>query len=107
MQPIRADQLPVADNTHGVDVRHLHATAHIFMSQITLQPGEAVEPHAPPVDVCFYVLEGTPTAEIDGEAMTAEPDTLIPNAAGHVHAFRNEGSAPARVLVIRTPNPHA
>jgi quercetin dioxygenase-like cupin family protein len=107
MQPITADQLPVAANPHGVDVRHLHATAHVMISQITLEPGEAVQPHNPPVDACFYVLQGTPTFVIDGNAMTAGPDTLIPTDPSHVHALKNEGTERARILVIKTPNPRA
>ena len=42
MQTISADQFPVADNPHGVDVRHIHADPHVMVTQITLQPGEVV-----------------------------------------------------------------
>jgi len=107
MRSITADQFPVADNPHGVDVRHLHQTAHVVVSQITLEPGEVVKPHKSPVDAFFYVLEGTPTVEIEAETVTAGPDTLVPSAAGHVHAIRNEGDKPARFLLVKTPNPKA
>ena len=43
MQTITAAQMPVADNPHGVDVRHLYKTKDVVVSQITLQPGEIVE----------------------------------------------------------------
>ncbi len=105
MNVITADQIPVADNPHGVDVRHLHVTGDVVVSQITLQPGERVKPHAAPVDVFFYVLEGTPVVEIEEEAVVAVRDMLIPSAAGHSHALRNESDAVARVLVVKTPNP--
>jgi quercetin dioxygenase-like cupin family protein len=107
-QPLRAitaDQLPVADNPHHVDVRHLYKTADVVVSQITLQPGEVVKPHQAPVDAFFYVLEGMPVIEIEGEVMTTAPDTLVPSAAGRTHAIRNEGAATARFLVVKTPNP--
>jgi quercetin dioxygenase-like cupin family protein len=107
MQTITATQRPVADNPHGVDVRHLHTTPQVVVSQITLEPGEAVKPHKAPVDAFFYVLEGTPTVEIEGETTQAAPDTLIPSAAGGVHALRNEGRARVRFLVVKTPNPKA
>ena len=107
MQTITADQLPVADNPHGVDVRHLYSTAHVVVSQITLEPGEVVKPHKAPVDAYFYVLEGSPTIEIEGEAVTAARDTLVPSAAGHLHAIRNESQARVRFLVVKTPNPKA
>ncbi len=107
MQTITADAITVADNPHGVDVRHLYSTPHVVASQITLEPGEAVKPHKAPVDAFFYVLEGSPAIEIEGETVTAAPGTLVPSAAGHLHAIRNETETPARFLVIKTPNPRA
>ena len=107
MQTITAAQRPIADNPHGVDVRHLHSTPHVVVSQITLEQGEVVKPHKAPVDAFFYVLEGSPTVEIEGETMQAPPDTLIPSTAGHLHAIRNEGGARVRLLVVKTPNPKA
>ena len=107
MQSITADQIPVADNPHGVDVRHLFKTADVVVSQITLEPGEVVKPHKAPVDAFFYVLEGAPSIEIEGETAVGAPGTLVPSAAGHVHAIRNEGEMRARFLVVKTPNPKA
>ncbi len=107
MQTITAEQKTVADNPHGVDVRHLHTTPHVVVSQITLEPGEVVKPHKAPVDAFFYVLEGSPSIEIEGETVTAGPDTLVPSAAGHLHAIRNEGEGRVRFLVVKTPNPKA
>ena len=107
MQAITADQIAVADNPHGVDVRHLYSTPDVVASQITLEPGEVVRPHKAPVDVFFYVLQGTPSIEIEGEVVAAGADTLVPSAAGHVHAIRNEGDGRARLLAVKTPNPRA
>ena len=105
MKAITADQFPVADNPHGVDVRHLHKTKDVVVSQITLQAGEVVKPHKAPVDAFFYVLEGEPLVEIEGETVAATRDTLIPSTAGHVHSIRNGGDTVARLLVVKTPNP--
>jgi mannose-6-phosphate isomerase-like protein (cupin superfamily) len=107
MQTITAGQVAVADNPHGVDVRHLYTTPHVVVSQITLEPGEVVKPHEAPVDVFFYVLEGAPAIEVEGEVVAAGPDTLVPSAAGHIHAIRNEGEGRVRFLVVKTPNPKA
>jgi quercetin dioxygenase-like cupin family protein len=107
MQTITADRTPVADNPHGVDVRHLYQNPHVMVSQITLEPGEVVKPHKAPVDVFFYVVEGAPTIEVAGESVTVETGSLVPSAAGHVHAIRNEGLARVRFLVVKTPNPKA
>ena len=107
MQIITADQIPVADNPHGVDVRHLYKTKDVVVSQITLQPGEVVKPHKAPVDAFFYVLEGAPTIEIEGETIAAAVGTLVPSGAGHLHSIRNESDSVVRFLVVKTPNPAA
>ena len=107
MKTITADQIPVADNPHGVDVRHLYSNPHVAVSQITLQPGEVVNPHQPPVDVFFYILEGTPTFEIDREITEVVANTLIPSGSGHMHGVRNESAGVVRLLVVKTPNPRA
>ena len=107
MQTITAEQIPLADNPHGVDVRHLHKTKDVVVSQITLQPGEIVKPHRAPVDAFFYVLEGTPSVEVEGETIAATAGTLIPSSAGHLHSIRNHSDALVRFLVVKTPNPAA
>jgi len=107
MQAITAAQMPVADNPHGVDVRHLYKTKDVVVSQITLQPGEIVKPHKAPVDAFFYVLEGAPSVEIEGETIVVAVDTLIPSTAGHLHSIRNESDGLVRFLVVKTPNPAA
>ena len=107
MQTITADQIPVADNPHGVDVRHLYKTDDVVVSQITLQPGEVVKPHKAPVDAFFYVLEGSPAIEIEGETVATAPGTLIPSSAGYLHSIRNESDGLVRFLVVKTPNPSA
>jgi len=66
MRSTQADQVPPARDPHKVDIRHMHETPHVVVSQIALQPGEAVRPHKAPVDAFFYVPEGTPTVEIEG-----------------------------------------
>ncbi len=105
MLTITADQTPVADNPHGVDVRHLYWNPHVMVSQITLEPGEVVKPHKAPVDVFFYVVEGAPSIEVAGETLTVGTGTLVPSAAGHVHAIRNDSGGRVRFLVVKTPNP--
>ncbi len=107
MQIITADQIPVADNPHGVDVRHLYKTKDVVVSQITLQPGEIVKPHKAPVDAFFYVLEGSPAIEIEGDTIAATVGTLVPSSAGHLHCIRNDSDALVRFLVVKTPNPAA
>ena len=101
MQSITADQIPVADNPHGVDVRHLFKTADVVVSQITLEPGEVVKPHKAPVDAFFYVLEGAPSIEIEGETDGRAPGRSSPAppatcTASATRAMRAHASSSSR-----------
>ncbi len=107
MQMITADTVPLADNPHGVDVRHLYKTDDVVVTQITLRPGEVVKPHKAPVDAFFYVLEGSPSIEIEGETVAAAAGMLLPSTAGSLHNIRNESDGLVRFLVVKTPNPAA
>ncbi len=97
-----AEQKP---NPHGVVVRQMYNQLDAQVVHITLQPGEALKPHKTPVDVFFYVLEGTPTIYIGEESLTAEKDMLIESPKEIVHYIANENQTLARVLVVKTPNP--
>jgi quercetin dioxygenase-like cupin family protein len=64
-----------------------------------IAPGGATGRHSHPGIETGYVLEGSATLVIDGEApiaMTAGTSYLIP--AGKVHDARNTGTVPVKVL---------
>jgi quercetin dioxygenase-like cupin family protein len=107
MKTIVPAEVPVAQNPLGLTVRHLHETPHVMLSQLTLEPGQTVPAHSAPVDVVFYVVEGSPVAQVEGEEQRLAPQTLVPSSAGHQHGFRNDGEATVRILIIRTPSPNA
>ena len=97
-----AEQKP---NPHGVVVQQMYNQPDAQVVHITLQPGEALKPHKTPVDVFFFVLEGTPTVHIGDETKTFDKDTLIESPKDIVHFLSNEGTGIARILVVKTPNP--
>lgn len=92
-------------NPHGVKVSKLYDTEHAQAMHITLEPGERLRRHATPVDVLFYVLEGTGQVEIGDEKMSVGPDTLIDSPARIPHCWYNEGDATLRILVVKVPRP--
>ncbi|SMO77204.1 Mannose-6-phosphate isomerase, cupin superfamily [Saccharicrinis carchari] len=96
---------PTKENPHKVEVKQLYSAASAQMMHITLKPGEALKPHKTPVDVVFYVLEGSPTVHIGDESATFEKDALIESPANIVHYLSNQGSMQARILVTKAPRP--
>ena len=57
-------KIPSGPNPHHVDARKIYDTKNAIAVVITLQPGESLKKHSTPVDVFFYVLEGTGIVEI-------------------------------------------
>lgn len=97
---------PIKETPHKVDVRQLYNKESAQVMHITLQPGEALKPHKTPVDVVFYVIEGTPTVHIGDESQSFEKDTIIESPAHIVHYLSNEeGNETARILVTKAPRP--
>lgn len=92
-------------NPHHVDARKIYDTKNAIAVLITLQPGESLKKHMTPVDVFFYVLEGTGIVEIGNERATCGKDTLIESPARIPHRWINESNAVFRVLVIKVPKP--
>jgi quercetin dioxygenase-like cupin family protein len=92
-------------NPHHVDARKIYESPHAMAVVITLQPGESLKKHMTPVDVFFYVLEGTGIVEIGNERATCTKDMLIESPAKVPHRWMNESKAVFRVLVVKVPKP--
>ncbi len=92
-------------NPHHVDARKIYDTAHAIAVVITLQPGESLKKHMTPVDVFFYVLEGTGIVEIGDEKKTIGKDMLVESPARIPHRWINESRDIFQVLVVKVPKP--
>jgi len=103
MKVISALEAPEAPNPHGVSARAVHATEHVQVSMVTLQPGEALKRHVTPVDAFFYGLEGEGVVEIGDEQDRVSRDVLIHSPARIPHRLMNDGDEVFRFLVVKTP----
>lgn len=98
-------QVQSGPNPHHVDARKIYESPHGTAVVITLKPGESLKKHLTPVDVFFYVLEGTGIVEVGNERATAGKDTLIESPARVPHRWINESKDTFRVLVVKIPKP--
>jgi mannose-6-phosphate isomerase-like protein (cupin superfamily) len=103
MDMVNALTAKLVENPHGVKVSKLLDTEHAQVMHITLEPGESLKKHVTPVDVFFYVLEGTGVVEIGDEKEEVGPDTLINSPAKIPHCWHNKSASRVRVLVVKTP----
>lgn len=97
--------LPIGKNPHNVDARLAYENEHASVVVITFQPGEELKKHITPVDVFFYVLEGTGVVEIGDEEAVVEKDQLVESPVGIPHRWFNRSDALLRVLVVKVPKP--
>ena len=88
-------------NPHNVDVRRIFESPDTSAVVITLQPGELLRKHVTPVDVFFYVLEGTGIVEIGDERQSIGKDTVVESPAMIAHTWINESDAVFRVMVVK------
>ena len=69
-----------------------------------IERGEGAAPHAHPgMEQVCYLLEGTATAEIDGERCEVRPGDSCYFPAGVMHKFTATSEQPVKVLVIYSP----
>lgn len=95
----------IVETPHKIDVRKLYDNESAQAMHITLQPGEALKPHITPVDVFFYILEGTPDVLVGDEKIQVEADSLVESPKNIVHCLYNNSTSVARILVVKSPKP--
>lgn len=105
MNTIRMSEQPLADNAHGIDVRRVYDTEYALASHLTLKPGEKLIRHITPVDVFFYVLEGSGIVEVGDEKCEVSQDTVISSPKDIPHCWYNESDEILRILVVKVPRP--
>lgn len=107
MKITKVSETPIKDTPHKVDTRPVYDAESAQAVHIRLEPGETLKPHITPVDVFFYILEGTPTVHIGEEAEAVPADSVVDSPKDIVHHLSNESDKPARILVVKAPKPTA
>jgi quercetin dioxygenase-like cupin family protein len=105
LEVTKLNETPSAKNPHNVDARPIYTHEHAQVVVLTLQAGESLRRHVTPVDVFFYVLEGTGTVEIGDEKQQVTKDSIVHSPAKIVHCWYNISDKPLRILVAKTPKP--
>ncbi|MCK9271644.1 MAG: cupin domain-containing protein [Bacteroidales bacterium] len=105
MKIVKVSEVQIAETPHKVDVRKLYEKDSAQAMHITLQPGEALKPHITPVDVFFFVLEGTPEILVGKKKMLVEANSLVESPKDIVHCLYNNTDKVARILVVKAPKP--
>lgn len=105
MKITKVKEQQVVPTPHKVDVRKLYDHASAQVMHMTLQPGESLKPHITPVDVFFYILEGTTDVRVGDETISVEKDCLVESPKDIVHCLSNSSDSKTRILVVKAPKP--
>jgi quercetin dioxygenase-like cupin family protein len=82
-----------------IDGRIMFRSDRFEMVHLTLQPGDSMELHSQPMDVVFFVLEGTGTLMFTDESHNLPENTSIFVEKGTPRAWKNESPGLVRLLV--------
>jgi len=99
--------LEVTQNPHGIDAFKLYDKDTAQIMHLYMRPGESLKPHKTPVDVAFYILEGTPSIMVGEEKVQVKKDDIVESPKNIVHCIYNETDELVRVLVMKLPKPTA
>ncbi len=98
-------ETPLMKNAHGVDARNIYNKESAMITVLTLHPEQSLKRHITPVDVAFYVLEGSGEVEIGDERRQVGKDTLVESPGDIVHCWYNTSNDVLKVMVIKAPKP--
>jgi len=105
MKIIKVAETPIKENPHKVDARMLYDKGSAQAVHIQFNPGESLKPHITPVDVFFFVIEGTPDVLIGEEKKRIETNSLVESPKDIVHCIYNNTDSIVRILVVKAPRP--
>ncbi len=105
MQSRKVSELEPVVNKNGITGTKIYIQPEGEIVHLHLSPGAHLAAHKTPVNVAFYVLEGTATFVIGDEEQDFPQDTIVDSPKDIPHAVLNKGDSDLRVLVIKMPKP--
>lgn len=82
-----------------LDGRIMFRSERYEMVHLALQPGDTMDLHTQPMDVVFYVIEGTGTLMFTDEAFSVRENSSVFVEKAVPRAWKNETNGMVRVLV--------
>ncbi len=96
-------EVPYSDETMGR--RQVVNEKHLLVMQIALKPGQKVPQHNANSNVHLLVVEGEVVVNLDGKDAAIAKGDILPVAFRTLMNIRNDSTANASFLVIKTPHP--
>jgi quercetin dioxygenase-like cupin family protein len=104
MEIIKMDQVEGSKNKRGVIAKGLLKNDDAQIMNLVLEPGDVVGKHSVPVNVFFYIVEGTGTLKIGDEEQVVEAKDIIPCAPNTTMSLEADQGEKFVVLNVKTPS---
>ena len=95
----------IAPTTHGIASRVLAKTSGGNVTLVAFDAGEGLSDHTAPFDALALVLDGALALTIGGQAVAAEPGTIVRMPAHVPHAVEATVAARMLLIMLREPAP--
>ncbi|MGM0502368.1 MAG: cupin domain-containing protein [Bacillota bacterium] len=104
MEIIKMDQVEGSKNKRGVIAKGLLRNDDAQIMNLVLEPGDEVGEHSVPVNVFFYIVEGTGTLQIGDESKVVEAKDIIPCPPNTTMSLQADQGEKFVVLNVKTPS---
>ncbi|MBP7497536.1 MAG: cupin domain-containing protein [Bacteroidales bacterium] len=106
MKVINIEELNLMPNPHNVEARKVYENEYLEVVHLTLKPGEQLAKHHLPVNVFFFVLEGSGIIEMENKEQRVSKNMLIEGPANIDRGWKNDTDKLLKILVVKAPKPN-
>jgi len=102
---VRPEEGLEAYNKDAVIGKKLLVKDEVEVVRLELAPGKSLPVHKTPVEVFFYIIEGSGEIEVGDEREAVCAGDLVESPREIPHGLHNTSDKPFTVLVVKTPKP--
>ncbi len=89
-------------NPFNLQVIKFHDSAEAELLHLTLDAGESMLLHIPPVNLLYYILAGEPMVRVGDEKYYVQPESYVESPAGLATCVSNPSQTKVRLLIVKT-----
>lgn len=104
MELIKLKELQAGPTPLGGTARQIVANPYLRLVHLTVEAGQAVQPHNAEVDVVFYVISGCGRILLDEGTIKVSEGDIAVCPAGTKRMIEADADHNLCLLVIRSPN---
>ncbi|MGM0471706.1 MAG: cupin domain-containing protein [Bacillota bacterium] len=104
MEIIKLDELADSKRWDDILVRKVLKNEDVQVMNLVLEPGDKVPEHSVPVNVFFYIVEGSGTLRIGDDKQVVQAQDIIPCSPNTKMSLQADQDERFVVLNVKTPS---